>query len=498
MLLCVGEFFGADNTQWLPYRKGQLKAPLPTYILGPHQPRTKEYFPDMKGCELAENIIYLGPSGIYPCSSGLRIMYLSGRETDQKKNDFSFVYEDIQALETQATNKPTIDILISGQWPSAVCNFAKKPEGYDPEADGSIMVSRLTYKVQPRYHFAGLGGAHYERLPYRNHKVLHEPTRHVTRFIGLAKVGNPEKQKWLYAFNITPMVHCDQSELNKQPPDVTECPYSEGNVTQQKSQVSGKSSGAQFFYDMDAKYDDDGRGKKRKGDGDMGGERKRIPPKPTGPCWFCLASPEVEKHLVVSVGNHSYVALAKGGLVSQHLLILPIAHFQSTSDLDDDCREEIEKFKSALKRMFKKHGNAVVFFERNYRSHHLQVQVIPVPMNTVDCIVEIFMNSAASFDLELDEIPKLSDISQVAPPGTPFFYTELPTGEKLYHRVKKNFPLQFGREVLASASVLNVPERVDWRECKMSKDEETEQRNKMRSLFQPYDFTLEDDDDDDD
>ncbi|XP_064113459.1 CWF19-like protein 1 [Macrobrachium nipponense] len=217
-----------------------------------------------------------------------------------------------------------------------------KEEGYDPEADGSIMVSRLAYKVQPRYHFAGLGGTHYERLPYRNHKVLNEPTRHVTRFIGLAKVGNPEKQKWLYAFNITPMVHCDPSELNKQPPDVTECPYSEGSVPQQKSQVSAKSSGAQFFYDMNAKFDDDDGRRKRKGDSDMGGERKRVPPKPTGPCWFCLASPEVEKHLVVSVGNHSYVALAKGGLVAQHLLILPIAHFQSTSDLDDDCREDLQ------------------------------------------------------------------------------------------------------------------------------------------------------------
>lgn len=59
----------------------------------------------------------------------------------------------------------------------------------------------------------------------------------------------------------------------------------------------------------------------------------------SGPCWFCLASPEVEKHLVVSVGNHAYLALAKGGLVSEHLLILPITHFQSTPDLDDDCRQ---------------------------------------------------------------------------------------------------------------------------------------------------------------
>lgn len=41
----------------------------------------------------------------------------------------------------------------------------------------------------------------------------------------------------------------------------------------------------------------------------------------------------------MSVGNHTYLALAKGGLVPEHLLILPITHFQSTSDLEDDCRE---------------------------------------------------------------------------------------------------------------------------------------------------------------
>lgn len=25
---------------------------------------------------------------------------------------------------------------------------------------------------------------------------------------------------------------------------------------------------------------------------------------PSGPCWFCLASPQVEKHLVISIGTH--------------------------------------------------------------------------------------------------------------------------------------------------------------------------------------------------
>lgn len=29
-------------------------------------------------------------------------------------------------------------------------------------------------------------------------------------------------------------------------------------------------------------------------------------------CWFCLASPSVEKHLVITVGESTYLAVAKG------------------------------------------------------------------------------------------------------------------------------------------------------------------------------------------
>ncbi|XP_045618133.1 CWF19-like protein 1 [Procambarus clarkii] len=495
MLLCVGDFFGPDNSQWIQYKNGDVKVPLPTYVLGPSHLGHHSNYPDMKGCELCENVIYLGPSGIYPCTSGLRIMYLSGTQAStNKKSPGTFIFDDIASLETQATSKPAIDILISSQWPSAICNFAKKCEGCDPEVTGSTMISRLAFKVRPRYHFSGVEGVYYERLPYRNHIVLQEKTRHVSRFIGLAKVGNPEKHKWLYAFNITPMVHCDQAELTKQPPDVTECPYSDGNIAQQPRQTAAQSTAAQFFYDMNPKPYDDGKGKRRRGEGDENGQKKRMPPKPTGPCWFCLASPEVEKHLVVSVGDHVYLALAKGGLVPQHLLILPITHFQSTPDLDDDSREEVEKFKKALKRMFKKKGKDVVFFERNYRTQHLQVQVVPIPAEAASQVREIFMDVAEDNGIELDEIPKLSDIAQVAPAGTPFFYAELPTGEKLYHRIRKSFPLQFGREVLASPPILNVPELVDWRECKSSKEEETKLRNKIRDAFEPFDFTLEDED----
>ena len=80
----------------------------------------------------------------------------------------------------------------------------------------------------------------------------------------------------------------------------------------------------QFFYDMNAKMDEgDGKGKKRKRDNNDQGSG---PPKPSGPCWFCLSSAEVEKHLIVSVGNHAYMALPKGGLTDDHVLICPIGN----------------------------------------------------------------------------------------------------------------------------------------------------------------------------
>lgn len=79
----------------------------------------------------------------------------------------------------------------------------------------------------------------------------------------------------------------------------------------------------------------------------------------------------------------------------------------------------------------------------------------------------------------------------MAQPGTPYFYVEFPNNTKLFHRVRRGFPIQFGREVLASTEILNLPDRIDWRECQESKEKETEMTKEFRKLFEPYDFTLE-------
>lgn len=43
-----------------------------------------------------------------------------------------------------------------------------------------------------------------------------------------------------------------------------------------------------------------------------------------------------------------YLALAKGGLVSDHVLILPIGHHQSTVSSTSDVRQEIEQYPFVL------------------------------------------------------------------------------------------------------------------------------------------------------
>lgn len=102
---------------------------------------------------------------------------------------------------------------------------------------------------------------------------------------------------------------------------------------------------------------------------------------------------------------------------------------------------------------------------------------MPVPLNrcATEDIKEAFMVQAQEQQMEMMEIPEHTDLKQVpvntpgvqwfgysgiltsiwkaelnvcvqiAPPGTPYFYVELDSGDKLFYRIQKHFPLQFGR-----------------------------------------------------
>ncbi|XP_053234340.1 CWF19-like protein 1 isoform X3 [Podarcis raffonei] len=545
LLLCVGNFFGsAQDPEWQEYQAGAKKAPIQTYVLGANNSETAQCFPDASGCELAENITYLGRKGVFSGASGLQIAYLSGTESTggEPTPAHCFSTKDVTDLKTSllsASKFKGVDILLTSSWPKGVEIFGNSPGDIDTKKCGSGLVSLLAASLKPRYHFAALQKVYYERLPYRNHTVLQEAAQHVSRFIALAGVGNSDKRKvqrvpgtllsplmrivkvitvslmetsqlfvflltlfavrflqYLYAFSILPMSSMEPAELVKQPQDVTENPYRRPGGSKSCAHLlldEKEEPAPQFFFDLSSKP----KGRKRRPEGGEGQQPKRAPgkpPLPTAACWFCLASPEVEKHLVVSIGTHCYLALAKGGLTPDHVLILPIGHCQSMVDLASEVVEEVEQYKSALKRFFMARGKRFVAFERNYRSQHLQLQVVPVPLNccTTEDLKEAFIVQAEEQRIELLEIPEHSALKQIVQPGTPYFYVELDNGEKLFHRIRKSFPLQFGREVLASEAILAMPGRADWRSCQAGQEEEATAAQDFRQAFEPFDLAQED------
>lgn len=245
----------------------------------------------------------------------------------------------------------------------------------------SELLSWLSIELKPRYHIAGLEGQYYERPPFRTVHKNGEKSEVATRFISLARVGNPEKQKWIYALSLTPVDRMRITDLVQPTTDETNCPFSYEIL----QGISKKEENVQYFYNMNPSED------KRKHHNKEDGQRKKQ--KPTfdqSKCWFCLSSPQVEKHLVISVGNESYLALAKGGLVDDHLLILPIEHHQSTLTLPESALEEIGRYKEALMEYFKEQNKTSIFFERNFKTSHCQINVVPVPVNATKELADIF------------------------------------------------------------------------------------------------------------
>ncbi|CAH8566185.1 unnamed protein product [Heterobilharzia americana] len=392
----------------------------------------------------------------------------------------------------------------------------KFPDDCQPCIDSaSTLISRLAYLTRPRYHFSCGNGTYYERSPYRNHRVLQEKACHTTRFIALADVKNPLNRRY-YLIPIDKMEHQD---LINQPPDVTENPYLgiiDGEPSADK-EIEVQTD--QYFYNLNVHIESNGFQKKgisqkrKKNDAlsedsncmkqqfidkeeedssQKGFQEKIDKNRNHDSCWFCLGNPQVKKHLIVSIGTQAYVALPRGSIVPDHVLILTIGHHQSWVACPDYVRVEIEEYKSRLKRMFTAQGKAMVVFERNLKTHHYQLQVVPVPFSVAAEVKQVFLDLSVNFEgspCELKPFPRKTELDEICRVGIPYFFVELPTGEKLFGRISKDrissANLQFGRIVLTDPRILNCPEKADWHDCTDGEDEEADLAKHFRRMFSP-------------
>ena len=56
------------------------------------------------------------------------------------------------------------------------------------------------------------------------------------------------------------------------------------------------------------------------------------------------------------------------------------------------------------RKMFKKNGKAPVFFERNFKCQHLQLQVVPVIKDDATVVKKEFLDQASSREMDLNEV----------------------------------------------------------------------------------------------
>lgn len=222
-------------------------------------------------------------------------------------------------------------------------------------------------------------------------------------------------------------------------------------------------------------------------------DRQHFPADSRTDCWFCLASPTCEKHLITSVHNQCYIAMPKGPIHKEgHVLIVPVGHSSQGALSQPGLCVELD----ALKERLRKHAadkldTELFIFERAIQTkggYHTHVQCVPVPPNTGPKLQATMMGMAKASGFQIREIN--SDIGLAAMAEEGYFYAEIaaPKGDnkRFLYRAGPGavVPLQFGREVIAS--VLDNPKLAHWKACVLEEAEETTLAMEFRKSFSEY------------
>ncbi|KAL9921226.1 CWF19-like protein 1 homolog [Glossina fuscipes fuscipes] len=490
ILLCVGNFFSdsdKQNEELIAYKNACKTISVPTYILGPTSEILNKNYQVNECGEICTNLSYLGKRGLYSLSSGVKIAYVSGREKppedQQCEAAYYFTKDDIIAVrnlcfvnKSSASDYRGIDILLTSQGPYGLD---------EQELNSSKLVSFLCKEIKPRYHFHGLSKKYKEPAPFRLPADQTTQLELCTRVISLAAVGNENKEKYIYALSLTPVHRIRVLDLIQKTTNELKCPFADINYKDVNITKEEKSDKQQYFYDMEASNN---QGNHRKlGKNPL--KKPRIMKVDQEICWFCLSCPDVEKHLIITIGEHFYLALAKGPVNDYHILILSITHIPAASQITNDEEwEELLKFKDALRKFFKDQQQVVCFTERNYKSSHLQFNCFGIDAGYSWKISHAFEDKAEEFELKFENLKDLNS-PQMLPSQGPYFVAELSDDTILITRQMKHFPLHFARDVFCSPNLLNCEEKTDWRDCKLEKAREVELVQNFREKFSKYDFT---------
>ena len=99
-----------------------------------------------------------------------------------------------------------------------------------------------------------------------------------------------------------------------------------------------------------------------------------------------------------------------------------------------------------------------------------------------------FQQEATCNGLSFEELKSHNNLEQVMQKGKPYFLLEISPEQIWFIKINtsKAFPINFGRDILASESLLNKPDNVDWRNCLLGQEKEERIVKVIREKFQPF------------
>lgn len=515
---------------------GKISVPLSTYFTIGRHPLPTPIIKKIESSdgEIVSNLYFWNKRSINKTFEGLRIVNLAGTldpaiTAGQSKDHFLPFHTEDDANSLRGAN--SADILITTDWPLSInleSQVKISDESRIPQGEQSL--AELCLHLKPRYHFSTSNELFFEREPfsYPDDGGTHEKSK-VTRFISLAAFGNSNKQKWLYAFSIDPHA----APPSSMPLGTTACPLTSSRKRQRiPDQIE--------TYSRYASQQDTGsRPHKR--------ARRREPPPLPRECFFCLSNPSVATHLIVSIGDDTYLATAKGPLTTSssfpsfacpaHILIIPLSHAPTLRAIPDPAvrastYKEMQRYRRSLHSLLidkcKDTMGAVTWEVSRTHGIHVHWQFLPVATTFIkQGLVE------AAFKVEAEnehygtfttkdigdgttETTETTDHFRVwiwypkegtktdailANPSTGSSPTDaIDANDADITRGKEKslilplipesrFDVQFGRRVMAK--LLQVESRMDWKACAQSEDEEGKDAETFKEAFKRWDFSRE-------
>ena len=147
---------------------------------------------------------------------------------------------------------------------------------------------------------------------------------------------------------------------------------------------------------------------------------------------------------------------------------------------------------------------------------HAHVQVVPVPQSLADKVEEAFIDEGKRMGIEPESDPQ-GALATCAGGKKSYFRVDLPNGRVimwLFDGAGRSFSLQFGRyrrltitlffssedtklilvnsaRRIALTSLLGMKDRLDWKACAQSEEDDTLDANEFKAAFAPPDDSQE-------